>query len=463
VLATLSSTVLDGTTGRDHLRMQNRGKPWVIFGMGCHFSDYSVHRELNSLRISENNPNGDAFAEQLLFQNERAAVGTYGSTGFEYLTPNAIYMERTMDVWFYEAPYDTLVSQTQGQWIFGDLMFIAESLLAGTQRDPVERYVILGDPLLRIDAGPPAFEVTVDGSTVQNGATVESGGEGDSILVVATVTDENAIRDFKLMIDGVDQTASMTIEPLVDQSLPRARQYRLTFRHKLRPEDYDIVMRAFQAPDTLAGQYHLAAEFTLKVESSIMVSVNGRAVASGATVPASGKYRVDLAFPVFIPASDIELTMDDEVITDANLSHPSAEDSLTWIATFSRQLGPGRHVLHVQAGMVEFTYNLVVSDAPGLRNVINFPNPFRGDGTSIVFTNDVEITDGTIDIYTVSGKRVRRLEIPFSSRFPGQNAVFWDGRDTAGGKVANGTYLFVIDVSQRVGDSTTRGKMTRIE
>jgi hypothetical protein len=277
------------------------------------------------------------------------------------------------------------------------------------------------------------------------------------------VTDENAIRDFKLMIDGVDQTASMTIEPLVDQSLPRARQYRLTFRHKLRPEDYDIVMRAFQAPDTLAGQYHLAAEFTLKVESSIMVSVNGRAVASGATVPASGKYRVDLAFPVFIPASDIELTMDDEVITDANLSHPSAEDSLTWIATFSRQLGPGRHVLHVQAGMVEFTYNLVVSDAPGLRNVINFPNPFRGDGTSIVFTNDVEITDGTIDIYTVSGKRVRRLEIPFSSRFPGQNAVFWDGRDTAGGKVANGTYLFVIDVSQRVGDSTTRGKMTRIE
>jgi hypothetical protein len=46
----------------------------------------------------------------------------------------------------------------------------------------------------------------------------------------------------------------------------------------------------------------------------------------------------------------------------------------------------------------------------------------------------VEITDGAINIYTVSGKKVRRLDIPPGARLPGQNAVFWDGRDTAGGQ-----------------------------
>ncbi|HEU4364715.1 MAG TPA: C25 family cysteine peptidase [Candidatus Krumholzibacteria bacterium] len=463
LFATYSSSVLDGTTGRDHLRVENRGKPWVMFGLGCHFSEYGIHRELESRRTSSNNPNGDAFAEQLLFQNDRGAVGTYGSTGFEYLQPNAIMMETTTRVWFYEAPYDTMVNQTKGEWIFGDLMFLTEAQLAGTQRDPVERYLILGDPLLRIDAGPPAFNVTVDGVPFDTGDIVTAGGEGDTILVEATVTDENAIRDFRLEIDGANATDLLTVTPLVDGTVPRARQYRVSFRHKLRPENYDIVLRAYQSPDTLAGQYHMAAEFTLRVESSISVSVNGREIASGGAVPATGNYRIDLGFPVFVPESAIEISIDDDVVNDAVLAHPSPEDSLKWVATFRRTLGPGRHTLKVQAGTIELIYALVVSDSPGLHNVINYPNPFRGEGTSIVYTNDVEITGGTIEIFTVSGKRIRRLDIPPQARFPGQNAVFWDGRDAAGGAIANGTYLYVIRVEQRVGSSTTRGKMARIE
>jgi hypothetical protein len=463
LLATLSAAALGGSTGRDHLRVDNRGKPFIMFGMGCHFSEYASHREQGSIKVSENNPNGDAIAEQFLFQNDRGAVGAYGSSGFEYLGPNATYMETAVRIWFYEAPYDTMINQTRGEWIFGDLMFLVEAQMAGTQRDPVERYLILGDPLLRIDAGPPAFDVTLDGAPFGDGDIVTTGGEGDTIRVVATVTDENAIRDFKLEINGADESGLLSVTPLVDAALPRARQYRVSFQHKLRPENYDIVLRAFQAPDTLAGQYHMVAEFTLRVESSISVSVNGREIASGAPVPATGNYRVDMAFPVFIPQNAIQIAIDDDIVSDAVLTHPSPEDSLKWVATFRRTLPGGRHVMTITAGTIEFIYNLVVSEAAGLRNVINYPNPFRGEGTSIVYTNDVEILNGTIDIFTVSGKRVRRIDIPPQGRFPGQNAVFWDGRDAAGDELANGTYLYVIRIEQRVGSSTTRGKMARIQ
>jgi hypothetical protein len=462
VLATLDGAVLDGP-GRDHLRVENRGKPWIIFGMGCHFSDYALHREADQTNVSENRPNGDSFAEQFLLQRDRGAVGTYGSSGFEYLFPNATYMERTTRVWFYEAPYDTMVNQTQAEWKFGELMFLVEAELAGGQRDPVERYHILGDPLLRIDAGPPNFDVTVDGNPFETGEVVEAGGEGDSIQVVAVVTDENAIRKFSLEVGGVDATGTLLVQPLTDFNLPRARQYRVSFAHKVKPENYDVVLRAFQAPDTLSGQYHIAAEFVLRVESSVSVAVNGRSIVSGASVPADGQYRIDLKFPVFIPGAEIGVYIDEIAVAPMNIMHPSPADTLSWVVTFRQELASGPHTMRVHAGTLEFIYKLAVSDDPGLQGVINYPNPFRSAGTSFVYSNTAEILDGTIDVFTVSGKRVRRVEIPPGARLPGQNAVFWDGRDGAGEAIANGTYLYVIRVNQRGGSATVRGSLSKLQ
>lgn len=463
LLSTQPAQILGGSTGRDHFRVDNRDKPFILFGMGCHFSEYAIHREHFETRTIENSPNGDAFAEQFLFQGERGAVGTYGSSGFEYLFPNNRYMETTARVWFYEAPYDTMLNQTQAEWKFGELMFLVESQMAGEQRDPVERYHILGDPLLRIDAGPPNFDVTVNGRPFETGEVVEAGGVNSSVDVVAVVTDENAIRKFSLEIDGVDATDSLRITPLTDANLPRARQYQVSFSHRVRPDNYDIVLRAFQSPDTLAGKYHIAAEFVMRVESSISVSVNGRAVASGASVPGEGQYRIDLSFPVFVPSSEIGVYFDENAVTNLAIVHPSPADSLAWMVTFRQTLAPGTHTMRVAASTLEFNYRLVVSDDPGLRSVINYPNPFRGAGTSFIYSNDSEIVDGTIDIFTVTGKRIRRVDIPPAGRIPGQNSVFWDGRDGAGDAIANGTYLYVIRVNQRGGSATVRGKVSKLQ
>ena len=159
LLSTESASLLGGT-GKDHTRVANFGRPWIIFGMGCHFSDYAVFREGGDLWSLSNSPNGDCFAEQFLFQNSRGAVATYGSSGFEFLQSNVSYMNTMTQVWFNEAPYDTTVNP---QWKLGQLMFVVESRMVGSQPLQVERYHILGDPLLRIDAGPPSFDVTVDG------------------------------------------------------------------------------------------------------------------------------------------------------------------------------------------------------------------------------------------------------------------------------------------------------------
>lgn len=445
---------------KDHFRCNNRDKPFVIFGMGCHFSDYALHRE--ATRVSLNSPNGDSFAEQLLFQNREGAVSTYGSSGFEYLGQVNAYMERFTEIWFYEAPYDTMVNQTNGRWVLGTMMFLVETEAVGRlgQSDPVDRYHILGDPLLRIDAGPPMMDVTVNGEPVSSGDNISAG--TDTIAVVASVRDENVIEKFELLIDGSDMSHTLVVTPVGDESIPLSRSYDVRFNHEVQLKAYDIVLRALQAPDTTSGQYHMAAEFVLNVPSNMDVMVNGRVIADGDQVPTQGNYQVTLNFPVFVPSSEISVAIDDEEITGLVFSHPSQDDSTTWVVQFSRSLSDGEHVLAVAVGGGEpELWTLLVISESGLRNVINYPNPFT-DATQFVFSTDVTIDQGTIDVFTVSGKRINRLEIPPGARSPGQNAVSWDGRDSAGDEIANGVYLYVIRVTQRGQETTIRGKMARM-
>jgi hypothetical protein len=461
VFSTLSPNLLGGT-GRDHQRVDNRGRPWVIFGMGCHFSDYALHKERDQVRVNENRPNGDAFAEQLVFANNKGAAATFGSSGFEYLNQTNAYMNVLAGVWFYQAPYEDAINETQGQWVLGHLMFLVETELALSQTRPIERYHILGDPLLRIDAGPPAFEVTVDGAPFEHDGLVASGGGSDTLRVDAVISDENAILDFALEVAGSDASNTLTITPLVDQQLPNARQYRVQFTHVVRPETYDIIMRAFQAPDTAAGQYHMSSEFRMRVVTDVSLTVNGRPVQSGEKVPAKGDYRVDLTFPVYVPQSQIAVTVDGSDVGGLNFAHPTPEDTTSWIITFPLELSEGEHTLEVSAGTTTFPFVLQVSSEVGLRNVIPYPNPFT-DHTYFMFSNDVIITDGHIDVYTTSGKRIRRIDIPPEAKQPGQNAVFWDGRDGAGDEIANGTYLFIVNVRQQDHESTVRGKLSRMK
>ena len=126
--------------------------------------------------------------------------------------------------------------------------------------------------------------------------------------------------------------------------------------------------------------------------------------------------------------------------------------------SFTPQLSGGPHTIRISVGDTDFDFNVVVGAEMGVREVITYPNPFVND-TYFVFTNDVAISNGTIDIFTSSGKKVARLDVPAGSRGVGQNAVYWDGRTPNGDEIANGVYLFVFTVDQGGSESTFRGKL----
>jgi len=457
------------TVGRDWLNMGNTGRPSIVFGMGCHLSDYAIHREL--VRTARNGPNGDCLSELMLLEDNKGAVNTYGSTGFEYLRENKNYTGVIADVFYNDPPVGaTLPSgDSQVRWIMGELMTTSEienllrfGNLFGSgmgARGQAKRYHVLGDPVLRIDGGPPRFDVTVNGQPVQSGDHLLAA-NGDSVRVRGVITDEVAIEKLTLEIDGVDVTNQMTQTALVDTNLDAARQYEVTFETDILPKTYDIVIRAHQAADTSAGDYHMIAEFVLRVELDVSLSINGRPTVDGDLVPTTGDYLFELTSPVFIDPSLIHVQIDGTDVPALDLSHPSPDDSTTWLIGFSQTLSTGPHTVSLDPGAFEF--DLSVGSSAGVRDLIAFPNPFA-DETYFVYSNDLQISEGAIDIFTASGKKVAHLDIPASARTVGQNAVRWDGTTWDGGRVANGVYLFVMSIDQGGQTTTERGKLVKVQ
>jgi hypothetical protein len=88
-----------------------------------------------------------------------------------------------------------------------------------------------------------------------------------------------------------------------------------------------------------------------------------------------------------------------------------------------------------------------------LRDVANHPNPF-GRETNFIYTieNETPVQKVTISIYTVGGRLIRRLR---GTRDINYNQVPWDGSDEQGDQVANGVYLYVVEVVSWEGEAVT--------
>jgi hypothetical protein len=457
---------------RDHLQLSNTERPWIVFGMGCHMSDYAIWDEHAWYYLESNEPNGDALSELMLLQ-KAGAVSTYGSSGFEYLTPNVSFTAALINAFFDDVPTDTMVAsnKAQARWILGELMTVAEiqNLVLNSRGGggdgsvgQTKRYHLLGDPVLRIDGGPPRFDVTVNGVPFTSGENVASVAGNGVVDVRAIITDEAAIDSVSLEIAGEDSSRILTKTALNDEDLTAARKYEVRFRHRLEAKAYDIVLKAYQAADTTAGRYLIAAQFVFKVAASAGLTVNGRPVVDGDNVPPVGEYLFKVELPVFVDGSLIRVERDGEPVSALEKTHPSPEDSITWLVRFTQELTAGPHQIVLFVGAAQFAYTVVVGTQAGVLDLIAYPNPFT-DEVYFVFRNEVAIASGSVDVFTVSGKKVAHIDIPLHARSPGQNTVRWDGRTFDGAEIANGTYLFVVSVDQAGQKTTERGKLVRMK
>lgn len=147
---------------------------------------------------------------------------------------------------------------------------------------------------------------------------------------------------------------------------------------------------------------------------------------------------------------------------------PATENSNFKVQYQSNELTDGNYILQVnatdasgnQAGIGPYEINFEVVNESTVTNFYAYPSPFS-TSTRFVFTlTGSEIPDQIkIQIFTVSGKLVREItQDELGAIRIGNNIsdYAWDGRDEFGDLLANGTYLYRVQIQHSNGSSLNR-------
>jgi hypothetical protein len=426
-----------GGHDQDFLTNANRPFFWTLFG--CHGNEFAAY---NEEKISV----GDCMGEHLLFADgNRGAVASYASDGFEYLFPNLRWQRDWHEIMVSATDVDGDL-EILPAWRAGELQLVAE--LRFGDREAAYRTHLLGDPLLRLDAGAPRLRLFVNETEMRAGDFVPPQVTGDTLRIEALVWDETYLASFALSdsaraaipftaLPAFSAEASFPLDSLAPfdttavAATGRGRAWHLSARV---PYSFGMDALLLSARD-IAGR---EAEFTLPVPKLVNVYLADAQLRNGQWVRPRGTLRLD----ILVPSPEIlpdrfSLLVDGEpssvgaVATDLTTLH-RMELPYAWAA--------GEHALTVLLDGEEYGgLQLQVDSRTRLLAGRIFPNPFRNAVTfHFELTNGVR--QGTLSVYTLSGRRVFRRELGSLAEGAAQ-VIAWDGLDGTGSKIANGVYI----------------------
>ncbi len=443
-------------------RLANSGKPWFFMGMGCHIADWA-----QSAVRSDQKANESSISEKMLVRRSSGASAVYASSGFEFIVANRVFGEYIFRRWVDNPPMSRSIGIGGGadipgrsRWRAGELMWAAEADIRAVFRtvypypEMISQYVILGDPLMILDAGEPQVTATLRGNPDQ-----EISGEIDLVALDATnqrtiaieARDEAGI-DRLEVIDSVagDVTALVATESLP----PGARSHQLvnyTLDVDVLPYDHSLTVRVYDTGGALPGDRH--HELILNMPQTADFVVDGQVIDPDSWVFRAGE-PVDLTAQITSSAQLNDSMVMGLTSTSLTLSNvvfsfnKGRELDVNFTAESTTTNPDETHtvVLTIDGLPTELTLQTGkgADSVAGIGRVFNFPNPMR-DETRFVFESDAGQGSGVIRVFSVAGRTV--ANIGFNYGGSGRGTVAWDGRDSRGDELGNGTYLYRIELN----------------
>lgn len=154
---------------------------------------------------------------------------------------------------------------------------------------------------------------------------------------------------------------------------------------------------------------------------------------------------------------------------------PAGQGNTTAKILYYPVLKEGEYKLIVQgkdasgnkSGINPRSINFKVIEKQSVSNVLNYPNPFS-TSTQFVFTlTGEEIPDiMSISIMTISGKVVKEItkeELGPLHIGTNRTEYKWDGTDDFGSKLANGVYLYKVNIRKKSGDIYDQYTITKAD
>lgn len=438
----------------------NVNRPSFLMVWGCHANQFAD----GPSNITGFPDSTDAIGEIWLNLGDRGSIASLGSSAYEVLETNAAY-NLLVGKAFFSTPPSVVDAGgiRRARWILGEVLLQAavENASAGFLQSVMTRTVLLlGDPMLRMDALPPrVFEVTLDGAAVASGAPLMSDSPTDSLALQAKVRDEEAVTR---VVMAERQVGSSTTTPLDSTQFTvvfsdTSRQAVLTGNIRPHVGNYDLLV---QATD-YAGRVE---EFALSVRTPIRYFANGVEIVDGVFVESSALLRAEVTSPIPLTADSLTLLLDGIPISGA----PTALDGTgrRWAVESlggDRHTGPRTLQLAIggrTAGLDAATFQ--ISSQFTLRGVAVVDPRRQGAGCGgSIFQYELSAPASRVDLqlYTVAGRRVASIPLPGAA---GYNVFCWDGRDSKGHETATGVYLYRLRATDTTGRTADHdGRMIR--
>jgi hypothetical protein len=384
----------------DVRNLNNLERPFIFNGYGCWISDFQFRAEPNL---------GDAIGEKFITNTAGAACASFASSCGEYIDDNEVFNPFVTRAMFTHLQgVDLQGNPIPARVLLGEVMMTALvrfNLRGHSTDDYLKKHVLLGDPAMIIDMGPPIVSVTVDGSPIDE-TYVYGGGASEGLEIAADVRDEEAITLLRLDI-AEDGTVTpipeedYSSDPLVDHGFERSRAYLVGYTHvpmlgeyavRLTGEDYSGKVRTFDI-QIATGSCDLFAD--------------ERELAEGDTLRFDEDFSLLLTRPDAFGADDIEITVDGIPATEFSDYTATAKDGegKEWEVSFTPVLYTGQHTLvaavHGLAATKRFEYAaanidfFVDSRALEDGDSVYFDTPIR-----IIIEAGAEVTQDSIVIDT---------------------------------------------------------------
>ncbi len=450
---------------RDVALLSNTGKPWVFFGMGCHISDWAQMTVIDPGFASE-----PSLSEKLMVRTAAGASATYGSSGYEYIFNNRVFGERIFGIWIRRPPAAPAHGGAmRSRWQLGELLWAAEAehlaanFFSSIDRDMVAQYVLLGDPLMMLDAGPPQVTAVLEGSPDQeiSGTFALLGTDPANLRTLRVAARDEAGIDRLRVIDsnGIDLTDQVVV---MADSLPPGQGDQQEVHYRLqvpvRPYPHSIDVEVWDTGAPLAADPHWT--LTLDVGQEVEFLTGGEPVdpvvfTFAVDVPVD--FQAVVTSAAWLDESTV-WTLTSENLELSNVLLPNGKTNTAELSFTATAVGGSEGERSVVLGIdgaptvwVLQADEQVLPDV-SISRVYSFPNPMA-DNTRFLFESGAAQGSGTIRVFSTAGRVVAR--IPFSFGGGGAGVVEWNGRDDEGDELANGTYLYRVEMDAPGGRVTS--------